>query len=89
PKVEVIGVENRFYGNTVTVAGLLSGDDLRRALLQLPAEPQRQVVLSPRVINADGLSLDGMTLEQIGADQPHSLILGEEDGFIDFWHELN
>jgi len=89
PEVEVIGVENRFYGNTVTVAGLLSGDDLRRALLQLPSEPPRQVVLSPRVINADGLSLDGMTLEQIAADQPHSLILGEEDGFIDFWHDLN
>jgi NifB/MoaA-like Fe-S oxidoreductase len=88
PPVEVVGVENRFYGHTVTVAGLLSGNDLRRALLELPAEPVRQVVLSPRVINSDGLSLDGLTLEDIGRDQPHRLVLGEEDAFIDFWQQL-
>ena len=88
PPVEVVGVDNRFYGNSVTVAGLLSGDDLRRALLTLPADPVRQVVLSPRVINNDGLTLDGMTLEDISRDQPHHVQLGEEDGFIDFWQEL-
>ncbi len=88
PPVEVVGVDNRFYGNSVTVAGLLSGADLRRTLLTLPAAPIRQVVLSPRVINSDGVTLDGMTLEDIGRDQPHRLILGEEDGFVDFWQEL-
>ncbi|MCB1182053.1 DUF512 domain-containing protein [bacterium] len=88
PPVEVVGVENRFYGHTVTVAGLLTGADLRRALLQLPPDPVRTVVFSPRVINADGLTLDGMTLAEIGADQPHRLHLGEEDGFVDFWRRL-
>jgi hypothetical protein len=88
PPIEVVGVENRFYGSGVTVAGLLSGADLRRALLELPSLPVRQVVLSPRVINSDGLSLDGLTLADIGRDQPHRLILGEEDGFIDFWQQL-
>ena len=52
PPVQVVGVENRFYGHTVTVAGLLAGADLRRALLELPAEPRRRVVLSPRVFNS-------------------------------------
>ncbi len=79
---------NRFYGNTVTVAGLLAGSDLRRALLDLPADPRRTVVLSPRVFNSDGLTLDGMRLEDISQDQPHIVVLGEEDGFIDFWREL-
>ena len=88
PPVEVVGVENRFYGHTVTVAGLLSGADLRRALLELPAQPVRDVVLSPRVINSDDVTLDGMTLADIGRDQPHRLHLGEEDGFIDFWQQL-
>jgi NifB/MoaA-like Fe-S oxidoreductase len=88
PPVHVIGVENRFYGHTVTVAGLLSGSDLRRALLALPREPERQVVLSARVLNSDGVTLDGMTLTAIGRGQPHQLRLGEEDSFIDFWQEL-
>ncbi len=88
PNIEVVGVDNRFYGNSVTVAGLLGGQDLRRALLELPAEPKRTVVLSQRVINSDGLTLDGMTIEDIAQDQPHEVVVGEEDGFIDFWREL-
>jgi NifB/MoaA-like Fe-S oxidoreductase len=89
PPVEVVGVENRFYGHTVTVAGLLSGEDLRRALLELPAEPRRTVVLSPRVFNADDLTLDGMTLDEIVAGSPHEVVVGDEDGFVDFWVGLD
>jgi putative radical SAM enzyme (TIGR03279 family) len=88
PAIEVIPVRNTFYGNSVTVAGLLSGQDLRRALLELPAQPARTVVLSPRVLNADGLTLDGLTLDQLGADQPHELLVGEEEAFVDFWIDL-
>ncbi len=89
PEVEVRGVDNRFYGNSVTVAGLLTGGDLRRALLQLPPEPVRTVALSPRVFNSDDLTLDGMTLEQIAADQPHTVLVAQEEGFVDFWVELD
>ncbi|MFN2371092.1 MAG: DUF512 domain-containing protein, partial [Candidatus Krumholzibacteriia bacterium] len=88
PPVEVVGVENRFYGHTVTVAGLLAGADLRRALLALPPEPRRRVVLSPRVFNADLLTLDGLTLEELAAGSPHEVLVGEEDGFVDFWVHL-
>lgn len=88
PTVEVVGVENRFYGNSVTVAGLLSGQDLRRALLRLPPEPKRTVVLSQRVLNSDGLTLDGLELEDIAKKQPHTVVVGEEDDFIDFWRKL-
>ncbi|MBK8166196.1 MAG: DUF512 domain-containing protein [bacterium] len=88
PPVEVVGVENTFYGASVTVAGLLSGGDLRRALLLLPPEPVRDIVLSPRVLNADGLTLDGLTLDDLAAGQPHRLHVGEEDGFIDFWRQM-
>jgi NifB/MoaA-like Fe-S oxidoreductase len=86
--VEVVGVDNRFYGNAVTVAGLLSGSDLRRALKELPTVPARRVILSPRVINSDGLTLDGMTLADLHHGHPHQVMLGEEDGFIDFWRDL-
>jgi len=62
---------------------------LRRGLLDLPKEPQRDVVFSPRVFNNDGLTLDGLTLDELGADQPHRLHVGEEEGFVDFWAELS
>ncbi len=88
PTVEVVGVPNTFYGATVTVAGLLSGQDLRDALLALPPEPVRDVVLSPRVLNADGLTLDGLTLDDLAAGQPHRVHVGEEDTFIDFWRQM-
>ena len=73
----------------MTVAGLLAGADLRRALLALPSEPVRRVVLSPRVFNADEVTLDDMTLAEIAADQPHEVLVGQEDGFVDFWRKLN
>ncbi len=88
PPVEVIGVPNTFYGNTVTVAGLLGGGDLRRALLALPPEPARTVALSPRVFNSEGLTLDDMTLEGIADGQPHEVLIGQEDEFIAFWQGL-
>ncbi len=58
--VEVVEVENTFFGATVTVAGLLSGRDFLRAargsgegdLLLLPAE----------ALNADDLFIDSLSL---------------------------
>ncbi len=88
PPIEVVGVENTFYGDTVTVAGLLSGGDVRRALLALPADSPRDVILSPRMFNSDGVTLDDMTLETVAADIPHRVHIGEEDTFIDFWRAI-
>jgi len=89
PPIDVIGVANEFYGHTVTVAGLLSGRDLRRALGALPQQPRRTVALSPRVMNSDGLTLDDLTLADIAADQPHEVVVPSEEGFIDFWARLD
>lgn len=88
PALEVHGVPNTFYGHTVTVAGLMTGRDLRRALLALPPAPRRTVALSPRVFNADGLTLDDLTLAAIAADQPHEVVVPDEEGFVDFWSRL-
>ncbi len=85
PDLEVIGVRNEFYGASVTVAGLLSGSDLRRALLALPPRPRRTVALSPRIFNSDQLTLDDLTLAAIAAEQPHEVVVPPEDGLVDFW----
>lgn len=88
PPIEAIGVRNDFYGHTVTVAGLMSGADLRRGLLALPGHPVRTVCLSPRVFNADGVTLDELTLDDIRRDQPHEVHVPDEEGFVDFWCDL-
>jgi putative radical SAM enzyme (TIGR03279 family) len=88
PPLEVIGVRNSFYGHTVTVAGLLTGADLRRALRALPPQPRRTVCLSPRVFNSDGVTLDDLSLADITAGQPHTVLVPEEEGFVDFWVDL-
>ncbi len=89
PPVEVRGVPNNFYGHNVTVAGLLSGEDVRQALLGLPSEPLRTVILSPRIFNSDGFTLDDLTLADIAKGQPHRVLVGEEDEFIAFWSGLD
>jgi putative radical SAM enzyme (TIGR03279 family) len=88
PPITVLGVPNDFYGPSVTVAGLLCGRDLKRALDALPPQPRRTVLLSPRVFNSDGLTLDDMTLAEIASGSPHEVLTPPEEGFIDFWARL-
>jgi putative radical SAM enzyme (TIGR03279 family) len=58
--VSVVEVENNLLGDSVTVAGLLSGQDILRKLKQ--EEIGDAVVLSPDVLNAEQLFLDDLSL---------------------------
>ena len=57
--VRVIEVENRFFGGTTAVAGLLVGEDVGRAL---EAEPVGHRYLLPDVCLSGGRFLDGRTV---------------------------
>lgn len=62
---DVLAVENRFFGGNVSVAGLLAGDDLLRAIA---AGPAGRVYLVPDVVaNADGLLLDDVPASELSA----------------------
>ncbi|MBC8450852.1 DUF512 domain-containing protein [bacterium] len=64
-ETRVIAVENRFLGRSVTVAGLLSGEDMIRALRE---EHACGLTLLPgEAFNADDLTIDGMTLREIAS----------------------
>ena len=67
--VDVIPVENNFLGKSVTVAGLLSGEDIKQALKENEAD---RIILPPDVLNEDGLFLDDIPLDnlrgEVGAD---------------------
>jgi hypothetical protein len=68
PCVEV--VDNTFFGDQVSVSGLLSGADLIRALQTLPQENE-DVVLPRSAFGFDGeYTLDGVSAELVGAAHP-------------------
>lgn len=64
--VRVIGVQNEFFGPDITVAGLLTGGDLLRALR---AQPPGDAVLIPAVTlrHQRDLFLDGVHREELAA----------------------
>lgn len=56
-------VRNKFFGKSVTVAGLLTGSDIAAALES--KRPGDLVVIPAEALNDDGIFLDGMSLEQL------------------------
>ena len=64
-EVEVVAVENRYFGPTVTVAGLLAGADVARDVGKCRAGDL--VLLPADALNADGLFIDGMALAEVEA----------------------
>ncbi len=62
-KAEVLAVENRFFGPSVTVAGLLTGQDLIAALAGKQAD---EILISQAMLrHEDGLFLDGLSLGKV------------------------
>ncbi|MCB1150457.1 DUF512 domain-containing protein [bacterium] len=88
PPVDVVRVDNTFYGASVTVAGLLTAQDVARTLADLPADPVRDVLLPPRMFNSDGVTLDDRRLADLQEATPHRLHVPDEEGLIDFWRGI-
>ena len=71
-------IVNHFFGETVTVTGLLTGEDLTE---QLKDETTDEILLSGGVVRAEGdLLLDGMTVEELRKRLPAPLTLTESGG---------
>lgn len=65
--VRLLAVPNRFFGGNVSVTGLLVGKDLAEAIAADRARVHAPTVylLPDIVFNADGLTLDDMTLDEL------------------------
>ena len=61
-EVEVHEVVNEFFGELVTVAGLLSGRDMLAAVSD--AEPSDLILLPREALNADELFIDSFSLAE-------------------------
>lgn len=58
-RARAVKVTNRFYGDSVTVSGLLTGEDIQSALEEVA--PHETVVLPPNCLNDSGAFLDDLT----------------------------
>lgn len=76
-EVDVVHVLNRFFGESVTVAGLLGGRDMIDALG--PSREGDVVVLPAESLNGDELFIDSVPLaDLVTAVAPASVIRGYE-----------
>ncbi len=62
-EVDLVTVGNRYFGPTVTVAGLLAGRDLVDALG--PSRDGDLVLLPKEAVNGDGVFIDGLALAEV------------------------
>ena len=75
--VEVVHVENHYFGDTVTIAGLLGGRDIIDALQN--TESGDLVVLPAEALNADGIFIDDVPMNELEkALAPASVCTGHE-----------
>jgi len=62
-KIDLIPIVNNFYGESITISGLLTGQDIYE---QLMAKNLGNIVfLPPKVLNTDGYFLDNLTVSML------------------------
>jgi NifB/MoaA-like Fe-S oxidoreductase len=76
--ISIHPVKNRFWGEMVTVSGLLTGQDLLREA-RLMLEQYDVLVLPPNCLNADDLFLDNLSLTQFQTVVQKPVFIGQYD----------
>jgi len=82
-RVRTVTVVNRFYGDSITVSGLLTGGDIIAVLKD--AASDETVVLPPNCLNDDGLFLDDFSLEDVSRAIGTRVVRGEDDPVATFF----
>ncbi len=84
--VEVRPIVNRFFGESVTVAGLVTGGDLVEQCRDVQAD---EILIVRSMIRAEGdLFLDNMTVEEVRKALPAPLRITENSG-EGFWRAIS
>lgn len=73
--IDIFPVENEFWGRTVTVSGLLTGGDIRRAVKKLETDYDI-IILPPNCINDDDLFLDDISMAELKKKSKIDLRIG-------------
>ena len=75
--VDVIAVPNRLFGPGITVSGLLAGRDIAAALAG--RDDLSCLLLPPNCINADGVTLDDLTVDDLKQQLRTAVVPGRYD----------
>ena len=75
-KAKLTAVDNLFWGKQVTVAGLLTGNDILKAL---KGNDSDIILLPPNCLNYDNLFLDNLSLDQFKHKMKKPVITGSYD----------
>ena len=80
-KLSILPVRNHFFGEEVTVTGLVTGEDIRCTLEQTKL-PAGTCLLLPRVMlrHRENIFLDGMTVDELRALTPFPLKVIDVNG---------
>jgi NifB/MoaA-like Fe-S oxidoreductase len=81
----VVCTDNHFFGATVTCSGLLVGADMVRAL-ERSGVGRGAVFIPPNCLNHNGVTIDEMTPESMGASLGCTVV-APEASFIEALHE--
>ena len=76
-QVDLLAVDNDFFGRGITVSGLLTGRDMAARVRD--GIQRDLVLLPPNCVNSEGLTLDDMTVPQLSAEVGVPLAVGGYD----------
>lgn len=77
-KINVVAINNDFFGHNITVAGLITAKDI---ILQLRGKDLGEKILVPEcMLNVDGLFLDDLTVSDIERELNTKVVVVENDG---------
>jgi len=77
-KISILAPVNSLFGASVTVANLLPAIDVVRAIKSLAGKPDA-VLIPPRIMSSDGLSLEDWTLDVLEREIDSKVIVAPED----------
>jgi putative radical SAM enzyme (TIGR03279 family) len=82
-RLYVMGVENRYFGGDVAVAGLLAGSDILNARERIIGD---FAMIPPHVIKSDEpVLIDGMQFDDLKSQYPVPIIARDVIEFLDEW----
>jgi len=75
-RIELIALNNDFFGHGITVSGLLTGADIEA---RIKGGKWDMVLLPPNCINGDGLTLDDLTIPELQSRCGVPITVGDYD----------
>ncbi len=78
---EVVAIVNDFFGHSITVSGLVTGQDIVKQLTARGNIGARVIIPANMLRHGEGVFLDDLTLEQLSAALERPVQVSETDGY--------